>query len=94
MGSRADMRENGAGAARQDRREQVPLTLELAMANGEDTATEAKKALGSNALFDPCVANAHGEQLCACHHAVLPPGNGRQAPIHRGLVAFSFHLKA
>lgn len=70
----------------------MPLALELAMANGEDTAMKAKKAIGAYAFPDSGLTDAHGEQLRARDDPVLPPGNGGQTPIRGGWGAFWVHL--
>jgi hypothetical protein len=86
------VREDGAGAARQDSGEPVLLTPELSVSDREHAAVEAKKAASADPLLDARVPNAGSEHLGTRNHAVLPRRNGAQAPIHRGLVAFSFHL--
>lgn len=70
----------------------VPLAPELPMADGENASVEAKEAVGADALLYACVADARLEHLSAGHDSVLPSGDGRQAPVRRGLGAFSFHL--
>ena len=85
--------ESGPGAARQDGRKPAPFALELAMAEGVDAAVERPKAPRPKPLLDPGGPYAGAENLRAADNAVLASGNGRQTPIRRGLVAFSFHLK-
>lgn len=89
---RIDVREHRPGAARQDGGQPVPLAPELPMADGENASVEAKEAVGADALLYACVADARLEHLSAGHDSVLPSGDGRQAPVRRGLGAFSFHL--
>ena len=62
------------------------------MTHSEDAAMEAKKAVGPDALPDPCLTDARSAQLSARDHAVLPPGDGGQLPIRRGLGVFWVHM--
>jgi hypothetical protein len=71
----------------------VSFALELAMAERVDAAVERPKAPGPKPLLDPGRPYSGAENLRATKNAVLASGNGRQPPIRRGLVAFSFHLK-
>ena len=70
----------------------VPLAPELSVAESEHTAMEANEATGPNALPDPSLPNARGQQLAARDHAVLPPRRGRQTPIRTGWVVFWLHM--
>ena len=71
----------------------MSFALELAVAEGVDTAMERSKAPGPKPFLDPGGPYAGAENLRATENAVLASGEGRQQPIRRGLVAFSFHLK-
>jgi hypothetical protein len=68
----------------------MPLAPQLTMAEGVDAAMKAAKALGTKPFVDSGNAYARSEDLRATDDAILPRGNGRQTPIHRGLVAFPF----
>jgi hypothetical protein len=55
-------------------------------------AVKTVKARGPDALPNPGLANAEPTQLRSCNHAVLPPRNGADPGVRRGLGAFWVHL--
>jgi hypothetical protein len=62
------------------------------MAERVDAAVKAVKALRSDALSNPRIADAEAAQLLTGDDAVLPPREGTQPDLHRGLGGFWVHL--
>jgi hypothetical protein len=83
--------QRGADAARPYRSEPDPLSCDVGMADGVDTAVDAVEAPGRNTALDRVGREARREKLTQRDHAVLAGGHPADEPIGLAVAAFLAH---
>jgi hypothetical protein len=90
---RAPMAQHGTIAAGENRRHPSSFRAQTAMPDRINTAMNAVKAAGADAIRNSARQNAAGDELRSRDHAVLPGGNMGNRPFWGALGDFVRHIR-